>query len=137
MWNIRSFLKPVSIALKKMQENDSSPFSITLKQGLSTWAILSPTSGHSAVSGDIWVVTAGQGSSGTVVDAAVMHRTASMTENYPAQNVNSAEVEKPELVNEEVNMQQRRYHIDTSRNEISTYLHMFVFSWNSWGILNI
>ena len=32
--------------------------------------------------------------------------------NYPAQNVNSAEVEKPELVNEEVNMQQWRYHID-------------------------
>lgn len=62
-----------------------------------------------------------------------MHRTPSMTNNYPAQNVNSAEVEKPELVNEEVNMQQWRYHIDISRNEISTYLHMFVFSWNSWG----
>lgn len=41
-----------------------------------------------------------------------MHRTASMTKNYAAQNVNSAEVEKPELVNEEVNMQQWRYHID-------------------------
>ena len=49
------------------------------------------------MSGDIWVVTVGQGGGGggRVGDAAAMYRIASMTENYPAQNVNSAEVEKP------------------------------------------
>lgn len=85
-WSYQPFIfKPLSQPL------------VSLGQWFSKGGLILPPGNHSAMSGDIWILTTlghvvgrGQGCSQHLI----RHGRAPTTQNHPAQNRNSAEVEK-------------------------------------------